>query len=378
MPTRTQSKERGLALLMALVAIVVIGALVTGTLFAGRVEIASGRNALWSTQAEEAAEGGLAAAYANWSADWNGIPVDQDLVLPAGLPVPGNSRMRYIQTIRRLGGGVFLVSARGEKLGASGQVNATRFLARLGKLRYPWVDVQAAVTSQGDTKIGGNATIDGRNSTPPGWPTCESADVAGIRTNEVVVQNGSPQVYGSPPKIEHDGGVVDSVFTSPFNTLQPIATITIAPGTYNSMAPTISGSPAVCAKANSLNWGEPNRGAGSVPECSSYFPIIYVPGDLHLTGGRGQGILLVQGNLQMQGGFEFTGIVIVLGTVNTTANSSKVTGAILAGNVDLGDITSFGGTPVVAYSRCAVDAALQGSARAVPLAGRGWVQVAGR
>jgi hypothetical protein len=254
----------------------------------------------------------------------------------------------------------------------------TSLLGRIGKLRYPWVDIKAAVTSKGETKVGGNATIDGRNTNPDGWPACTAPDLAGIRTNDVVNENGSPQIYGAPPKIEHDAGVVDSIFTVPFDALLPMRNITLAPGTYNSMGPTVTGSPSACDKTNTLNWGEPARGVGSVPLCYTYFPVIYSPGDLHLTGGAGQGILLVEGNLQMQGGFEFTGIVIVKGTVETTANSSKVTGAILARNVDLGDITSFGGTPVVAYSKCAVEAALRASARAFPLAGRSWAQVNGK
>jgi hypothetical protein len=367
-----------MALLVALVSIIVIGALVTGTLFAGRVELGSGRNALWSAQAQEASEGGLADAFANWKTEWNDLAVDTDSLLPVGFPFPGDSKTRYFQTLRRLGGGLFLVTSRGEKTDRGGRIMSTRLLARIGKLRYPWLDIQAAVTSNGDTRVGGNATIDGRNSAPDGWPACVSPDVAGVRTNEEVIEHGSPEIHGSPPTVEHDPGVVDSIFSVPFAALQPQATLTLAPGTYNSMGPSVTGTPPACAKGNSLNWGEPDRGIGSIAACYSYFPVIYTAGDLHLTGGRGQGILLVGGDLSMQGGFEFTGIVLVKGTVTTTANSSKVTGAILAENVDLGDVTSFGGTPVVAYSRCAVEAALRGAARALPLAGRGWAQVNGK
>jgi len=375
-PARTD--ERGVALLVALVAIVVIGGLVTGTFFAGRIEIGSGRNAMWSTQAAEAAESGLTSAFANWDASWNDFAVAADSAQPVGFPVVNNATMRYFQTIRRMRGGVYLITARGEKVDRNGKVLGTRLLAQLGRMLLPWIDIGAAVTSKGETKVGGNATIDGRNSSPAGWPACTAPDVAGIRTNDEVNQNGSPQIYGSPPIKENDPGVVDSIFSGPFNTIKPLANITLAAGTYNSMGPAVTGDPAVCNRTLPLNWGEPSRGDGSLPECFTYFPIIYTPGDLHLTGGRGQGLLLVQGDLRMQGGFEFTGVVLVLGKVITTANSSKVTGAILAGNVDFGDQTSFGGTPVVAYSKCAIDAALKAAGRAVPLSARSWAQVAGR
>ncbi|MGQ0701552.1 MAG: hypothetical protein ACT4PM_00290 [Gemmatimonadales bacterium] len=372
------TNERGIALLMALVAIVVIGGLITGTFFAGRVELGSGRSALWSAQAQEAAEGGLTAAFADWNVTWNGYEIGGDSAQAVAFPIAGNSGVRYFQTVRRLSGGLYLISTRGEKVDRDGQVVATRLLAQLGKLLRRWIDIRAAVTSRGSTRVGGNATIDGRNASPPGWPACGGPDLAGIRTNAEVIVNGSPEIYGSPPTVEHDPEVVDSIFTVPFDAILPLANITLTPGTYNSMNPTVTGSPPVCDRTNTMNWGEPNRDESSVVACYDYFPIIHSPGELHLTGGRGQGIRLVAGDRQKQGGFEFTGIVLVRGKVITTANSSKVTGAILAENVDLGDVTSFGGTPVVAYSKCAVDAALNTASRGVPLAARSWAQITGR
>lgn len=376
--TPHRSDERGVALLIALVAIVVIGGLITGTFFAGRVELGSGRSALWSTQAQEASEGGLTSAFADWNLAWNGYEIGADWAQPVAFPVPGNPSVRYFQTIRRLSGGVYLISSRGEKLDGSGQVVATRLLAQFGKLLRPWIDIRAAVTSRGDTRVGGNATIDGRNASPPGWPVCSGIDLGGVRSNEDVIVNGSPEIYGAPPTQEHDPEVVDSIFTNPFDAILPLTNITLLPGTYNSMGPSVTGSPPACDRTNTMNWGEPQRGAGSVAPCYDYFPVIYSPGELHVTGGRGQGILLVNGDLRMQGGFEFTGIVLVRGQVITTANSSKVTGAILAENVDLGDVTSFTGTPVVAYSKCAVDAALNAVSRGVPFAARSWAQIMGR
>jgi type II secretory pathway component PulK len=60
----TGSDERGIALLIALVALGVIGALVGGIFFAARLEQQSGQNALYAVQAGEAAEAGLSEAVA--------------------------------------------------------------------------------------------------------------------------------------------------------------------------------------------------------------------------------------------------------------------------------------------------------------------------
>ncbi len=54
------SNERGMALAVAIFALVVIGALVAGTFFAGRVEQQSGQNTFYASQASEAAEAAMA------------------------------------------------------------------------------------------------------------------------------------------------------------------------------------------------------------------------------------------------------------------------------------------------------------------------------
>jgi Tfp pilus assembly protein PilX len=57
--------QRGIALAVALFALVVIGALVSGSFFAGRLEQQSGQNTIFAAQALEAAEAGLSDVLAN-------------------------------------------------------------------------------------------------------------------------------------------------------------------------------------------------------------------------------------------------------------------------------------------------------------------------
>ena len=59
MSTSRVSNERGMALAVAIFALVVIGALVAGTFFAGRLEQSSGQATVYASQAAEAAEAGL-------------------------------------------------------------------------------------------------------------------------------------------------------------------------------------------------------------------------------------------------------------------------------------------------------------------------------
>ena len=107
------------------------------------------------------------------------------------------------------------------------------------------------------------------------------------------------------------------------------------------------------------NWGEPML--ADADPCFNYFPIIYHYGNLKLQGGRGQGILLVEGDLTATGGMVFYGPVFVTGTLSTTGNSgqgAKFFGGVIAGNVALDDLTKLAGGALVSYSSCAVKRAL--------------------
>jgi hypothetical protein len=67
--------ERGIALAMAVFALVVIGALVAGTFFAGRLEQRTGLNSMFAEQSFELAEAGATEVLANWApATFNGLP----------------------------------------------------------------------------------------------------------------------------------------------------------------------------------------------------------------------------------------------------------------------------------------------------------------
>jgi hypothetical protein len=123
------------------------------------------------------------------------------------------------------------------------------------------------------------------------------------------------------------------------------------------------------------NWGEPIL---PTDPCFDYFPIIYRYGNLKLQGGRGQGILLVEGDLEATGGMVFYGPVMVTGTLSTSGNSgqgAKFFGGVIAGNVALDDLSKLAGGALVSYSSCAIHRALQNSATVGTLAERSWVQL---
>lgn len=368
--------ERGVALAVAIFAIVIIGMLVAGVFYASYLEQRTGENTLYAQQAFEAAESGMVDAMSSWDqAVYGAFPVDT----PQALTAVTTGRTRYTPIITRLNSELFLVSARGEQLDASGGVLARRMLGTLARLAPTDVDVSAAVTSKGTVKVGGNATVDGNDYTPTGWTGCPAPGdaKAGVRTDGDVQVLGGGTTLGDPPNNQYDSTVVDSLFTNPFNDLKALRTMTLTAETNNGMVPSTTGSPARCNKTLQLNWGEPWYNppmVGAVAQCQGYFPVIYRNGNLKVQNGRGQGILLVEGDLEVRGNFEFTGLIIATGQLRTNGTGNKITGGVLAQNADLDD-NSLIGDPVVNFSACAIDRALSASAIVRPLTERSWAQL---
>ncbi len=130
-----------------------------------------------------------------------------------------------------------------------------------------------------------------------------------------------------------------------------------------------------CNTSDPYNWGDP---LNPTAPCGSYFPIIYVAGSARMqSGGVGQGILLVEGDLDLRGNFAFYGIVIVQGSFATQGSGNRIIGGVSAGNASLDNQAMIGGS-VVQNSTCTVTRAIQNNAtlnRARPLAQRSWVDL---
>ena len=368
-----RADERGIALTLALLAIVVMGAMVTGTLILGRLDMAGGRSMTMTRQASEATEAGLTDVMANWPRAYNDLAIGTDTTLAT---VTLGTNLRYTPQLIRLNGGHYLLRVRGDRLGAAGQVLATQSLSRFVRLFIPQLDIQAALTARGNVTIRGNARVDGNDRIPPGWGGCTTGPAkAGVRTDSTTTVSGPVAVVGSPPQVTMDPTVVDSIFLNPFALLTPYATKTLAGGSWNGMDPSLTGGPPVCNESDPSNWGEPYRPptAGAVPDCYTYFPIVLLNGSTNVQNGRGQGILLIDGDFSMRGNFEFDGIIIATGMFSSQGTGNKVTGAILARLADQFSPTA-SGNPNVLYSSCAVNRALQYSAHAVALWDRSWAQ----
>jgi hypothetical protein len=245
------------------------------------------------------------------------------------------------------------------------------------------VGIQAAVTSGGTNFVAGNVTISGADSMPTGWAGCPPKDSskAGVRmqVGDSISRSGNARISGSP-SVLHDPTLKDSNFSVygdvTYWQLAAQATITLPSQNFaNGIGPAlVNGN---CDYSVQTNWGSPTNPAGP---CGSFFPIIHITGDATINGQEGQGILLVDGSLTIQGGFQFYGITIVKGSVKTAGGGGTPAhfwGALIAQDtVAFTDTTNnFTGGATMLYSKCAIIKALDKTGVGSMLRSRSWVQL---
>jgi hypothetical protein len=380
MSTSRVSNERGMALAVAIFALVVIGALVAGAFFAGRLEQSSGQATVYAGQAAEAAEAGLSDAISSVNATSLGAMAIGSTTGLGTLTLTGASGLSSTDSVRRLTTSLFLVQALGTRWNGAGVSLADRKLGTLIRLVSANITVNAGLTALGDVLVGGNSTVSGNDATPSEWSAAgvscpPTADVTGVRYNGTLTKNGSSTINGVPVSTNDASLNASNIFGgTDFAALKAIRTLTLT-GNVSGLAAAVTGTPPKCDASVESNWGAP-----TVPTspCFNYFPIVYHYGDLSISGsGEGQGILLVEGNLNVQGRVDFYGPVIVTGGVDVRGTGSddvKFYGGILAQNVTLDD-SRLTGNATVNYSSCAIKRALQGSAIPTPLSERSWVQL---
>jgi hypothetical protein len=166
-----------------------------------------------------------------------------------------------------------------------------------------------------------------------------------------------------------------------YDRLRAAASWAFAPGNYSQRQPsttTVQGM-ARCAFADDRNWGEPRSTAGSTPECRNYFPVILgtsaFGGSFTIAGGRGQGILLADGDLVLTDGFEWSGLILVKGSFKISGNGAKVLGAVVAQNVGAANGNALSGSAQITYSTCAINRALIANAPLRRAGTRAWTQL---
>lgn len=373
-----RTNRQGMALAMAMFAIVVIGALIAGAFFASNQDFKIGRNSLVAQRAFSAAEYGLNKTMADWDQKLNlAIKVGKDTTFAYKTGDGGQAAVR----VTRANDYTYWVVSEGSA-GVATPVETRRRTSSVLRLAYPAVKVGGALTLAGGGTIKGSSQVYGTNANPPGW---DCVDYPGRDTTAVaygpaatLTVSKSSNTIGNPATLADPNAGTDGTYIKygdeSWNTLVANADIKLA-GDPGMVLPVLNAAGA-CNTSVLTNWGEPLRGATAIAKCQNYMPIIYISTDTHLNQGRGQGILLIDGSLIVNGSFDWFGLIIVRDQFIKSNGSANIVGAAMARNASISATTNdILGDVTFQYSKCAIESALRGSARLVPAKKRAWAEM---
>jgi Tfp pilus assembly protein PilX len=185
-----------------------------------------------------------------------------------------------------------------------------------------------------------NVTTNGSSMNISGNDACNAGtNLAPIFTKDPATtnSNGSPTFTGSPPTPQH--GTLDIDIQGYVDALKGAATTTLTA----------------------------DQSGGTYGSSSNYVTVysdatLQADGELRLNNVTGYGILLVKGDLQMAGNFDWNGLIFVTGVITTSgggSNAKNIQGLIFGGASSLGD-TVVNGSVTVGYDSCKVKQALAG------------------
>jgi hypothetical protein len=383
-----QSRREGFALAGAVLAMVLVGAIVTGGFYAAHQESQVTRSNELGDLAQYIAEQGLESVVASTNANTlNALAISggpDTLASAVAVQYGGKTVGNYTVTINRLTNFLFTVSSTGTvTIGQAGNnSNSQRTVSSVVRIRQVDMDNQAAIQVFGDLTVGGTSDVVGNTDTSHGaWSGCTSQ----TGTSAVLTQNGTQintqgagNIQGPITRTTLNAGNFTVFGDLTWNDLVSMATNVYGTSANPSPAATTTGSGAslACDKTNINNWGAPTSN-GHV--CFNHFPIIYAPGDMDISANStGQGILLVAGDLRVQSQFEFYGPIIVMGTIDFQGGADLM-GSIMAyggGNINSNSTTA--GNMSVSYSSCAISRAVNGASglvRSVPIRNRSWMDL---
>ncbi len=359
--------RRGSALILVLVAMIVLTFLSTGAIMGSMEELRVAHNQQQEQRALAVAEYGLNQQIANWTSIRNQLAngaIDSSKVVVASGDTASVSVMR-------LNSRAFLVVSSGRTKGGSNRLETQRQVSMLVSISTPSLVSAATITSFGATSITGSATLTGMNTSPPGWSGCTpSNDTLAVSVNpasSLSVQKPASQSVNGSSNSDPRAGQLSNYNT--FGTETWASLVSKANVSANGAKPSPSGTALSCTMT-STNWGEPLRlGVGYVAGCVNYYPIVYASGGLSVNGGRGQGVLIVDGDLTINGNFAYNGLILVKGNLKANGTLDIFGAVMVQGTTDILGNANF------SYSSCAVTNAFGGLSAPSRTQQRSWAQM---
>jgi hypothetical protein len=367
-------RRRGIAIVLVLVAMTVLGVAAAGTHFAALRSSRDSRDALRRARVLAAAEYGLhhALTPAEWRAPWatiseRGLLATQVHYLEGGV----------VDTVRtwKLTSNAFLVTS--DAVHGAGPLRARRRLGLLVSLVAPTLTPMAAATAREHVSVADGSSISGNDASVSQWscpppahplPAVAAADEAMVTMHDCDSQScltGSASILATPRAAESDAyedfGVASRADLA-------ARVVPLAPGASIHVPTPSLDTQGACDTVSPRNLGDPLRTLGHHSPCANHIFLGHALGDLRISGGAGHALLIVDGDLTLDTGTQFFGAVFVRGTLRLSG-SAHLTGVALATRITLD------GGSRIDYSRCAMDLALHAAALPTVPPGPAWVEL---
>ncbi len=318
-PTTTQTgaprRDNGFAMLVAIFALLIMSTVAVAALMTSDDEARSSRAVRSANASFYSTEAGLQEFWGN--------EIDSAFVdslykgkAPAALS-PGGTRDfgwrtlsnggKYHVTLRRLdNGGQQLYQLTAEGRGARGLAGEQQVSFLLTPVQGSGMFTlgkccNAAGTIRGDFKVTNNSVVSGMDTRPPSWPASRCANiptrnVPGVEmkdTTQVTINAGST-LTGAPPR-KQNAAMDSTTFLQygdiTFAQLKAMANHIIAglPSQIKFGVKPSYNADGTCKTSDPYNWGSDNP----ADPCYNYFPIILVRGEMEITSGYGQALIIM-------------------------------------------------------------------------------------
>jgi hypothetical protein len=381
------ASRRGFALFIALGSLIVIGALIIAVFYSSTQEFRVGRNSLVQETALAAAEQGQNKLVSNWQLSYNNMRNGDTVAMVDTVDASTSSYATVRMT--KLNAQTYQIESVGSS-GSTPRAQAQRRTGLLIRIDMPNMPFPGAITTDSSFVVGGSSTIHGTDAAPAAWTDCPPTSVAhaGVATNQSTNTStsgtnctsyscvtGSPQVLTTP--IAKDTNAYYNYGDFTWTSLVASADRTLAAGSSVSVMAPAYNADGSCNKTLASNFGDVNRNAVTPGKCESFFPIVYAAGNLTVSNGSGQGMLLVQGNLDISGQFVWYGPIVVRGTLNVSGVGTHIYGGVMVDNTGCviknpaTTCSSVLGTADIQYSSCAINQVFKSRVYVVP-SKRGW------
>lgn len=353
----------GLALPAAVVTLGIIALFIAGSAFAATQEARASVGSLAERLALEAAEYGAVATVRDWDRAWNlTTPVGQTIG-PITRALAGSATV--VVRLTRTSLTTWWIVSEGTAGGTALSRTARRTVNAAFRLDLVPDIASAALAASDSVRVAG--AVIGTDSTELALTCAGMAPslTAGVSGGDTLAVSSSGTISGTPRLL------ADSSVTLLAAALDSslVADIVLPAGAVITPAPIVAAGQ--CDTIPTTNWGDPTGGP-----CSTRMPVIKALGDITVSGGAGQGILLAAGDVTFVNGATFAGIVIAGDDFKTGAGGGMVLGAVVSGDTRRGpgdySVVASGG--LVRRSSCRVRQSRLAAAALVRVKSRWWAE----